>query len=106
MANPQKPNPADYLSRMRNLFLRMSGIVICSIFGTDSFQLIAFTKVLPLDSGRVRGSNEMKASPIRLGDNEAVERVAMKWPKVLLAAKTDGSVFYDKSPPSIARGKW
>ena len=28
------------------------------------------------------------------------------WPKVLLAAKTDGSVFYDKSPPSIARGKW
>jgi hypothetical protein len=40
---------------MRNLFLRMSGIVIYSIFGTDSFQLIVFTKVLPLDSGRVRG---------------------------------------------------
>jgi hypothetical protein len=27
-------------------------------------------------------------------------------PKVLLAAKTDGSVFYDKLSPSIARGKW
>jgi WD40 repeat protein len=26
--------------------------------------------------------------------------------KVLLAAKTYGSVFYDKLPPSIARGKW
>ena len=27
-------------------------------------------------------------------------------PKVLLAAKTYGSVFYDKLTPSIARGKW
>ena len=40
----------------------MSGIVICSIFGTDSFQLIAFTKVLPLDSGRVRGREERDES--------------------------------------------
>ena len=28
------------------------------------------------------------------------------WPKVLIAAKTYGSVFYDKLSPSIARGKW
>ena len=28
------------------------------------------------------------------------------WPTVLLAAKTYGSVFYDKLTPSIARGKW
>jgi hypothetical protein len=29
----------------------------------------------------------------------------VSWPKVLRAAKTYGSVFYDKSPPSMARGK-
>lgn len=32
--------------------------------------------------------------------------IACGWPTVLLAAKTYGSVFYDKLPPSIARGKW
>jgi len=31
---------------------------------------------------------------------------AYKGPEVLLAAKTYGSVFYDKLSPSIARGKW
>ena len=28
------------------------------------------------------------------------------WPRVLLAAKTYGSVFYDKLIPSIVRTKW
>ena len=35
-----------------------------------------------------------------------IGRIFLSGPTVLLAAKTYGSVFYDKLPPSIARGKW
>jgi hypothetical protein len=44
VANPQKPNPADYLSRMRNLFLRMSGIVrqLLDKFGSQRVAAIRF----------------------------------------------------------------
>jgi len=40
------------------------------------------------------------------GVDSLFEGLCGGWPKVLLAAKTYGSVFYDKLSPSIARGKW
>ena len=46
------------------------------------------------------------AYPPAIAQLKAEGALAEDWPKVLLAAKTYGSVFYDKSPPSIARGKW
>jgi hypothetical protein len=48
---------------------------------------------------------ETQANPAAAqADTVALE--AWYRPKVLIAAKTYGSVFYDKLSPSIARGKW
>jgi len=64
---------------MRNLFLRMSGIVICSIFRTTVSNTLHLPKCYHWTAGEFGVvSNEMKASPIRLADDEAVERVAVK----------------------------